>query len=253
MSWTVRALASAALLVSLNATAALRADYEFQGGYASTVAGAPTLTANAGGQTFATDNVRGQSRTVLNFPVGAGLTLSPVSSLGAGSVYTIAMLARLNQVNGYRKFLDFKNRSSDNGLYTYDGLLDFFNFVIGPDALIGAGTYHHIVVTRDAAGTVSGFVDGSLQFSFSDGGGAATVDGSDVLNFLVDDATTTDEQSSGAIARLRVYDEALSPSAVAALDSTPQVSVPVLGTWTWTVALMTLLGLTAGLAIRRRA
>jgi hypothetical protein len=86
-----------------------------------------------------------------------------------------------------------------------------------------AGTYLQVVLTRNAAGLVAGYVNGSPEISFSDTGNDALVSVADALSFFRDDFVVPNEHSTGAVARIRIYDDALSPAAVAALDRLPGV------------------------------
>jgi hypothetical protein len=67
---------------------------------------------------------------------------------------------------------------------------------------IDADSYVHVVLTRDASGTVAGYVNGSRQFSFNDINELAVIDANDTLLFFRDDLTTRTEYSSGAVAQM---------------------------------------------------
>ena len=240
--------------VAVSALAALTADYQFQGTLTSTVAGAPALTNVGNGiNTFTTDTPAGISRTVLTFPQGNGVALSPTTSLTPSNTYTIVIFARLTDVIGYRRYVDLMNQTSDNGLYNLDGDLHFFNSAIGTGAPISAGTYSQIVLTRDGvSGTVIGYVEGVQQFSFVDGAGDGIISAANTLRFFVDDSVVPGEESAGAVARIRIYDTVLTPAQVAALDTVPAISVTEVPTLAPMAlpALALLLTLTAWAAIR---
>jgi hypothetical protein len=221
---TVLLLAAAA-----DACAVLRADYRFQGNLNSSVAGAPALTSFGAGNVFGTDSIAGASTPALAFPEGGGLTLPNANTIVPGPTYTIALLVRLASVSGYRKYIDFKNRTSDNGVYVLDGALNFYNFATGPTAPITANAYRTIVLTRDAAGQVVGYVNGAQQLGFADTTSAGLIDAANTLNFFFDDTVTTGEQSAGAVARIQVYDNALSAAEVAGLGlAPPPAGIPAL-------------------------
>ncbi len=83
---------------------------------------------------------------------------------------------------------------------------------------IQADSYVHVVLTRDAAGTVAGDVNGARQqFSLDDTDELAVVDANDTLLFFRDDLTTRTEYSGGAVAGIRLYDGPLSADEVARL------------------------------------
>ncbi|HQX23614.1 MAG TPA: hypothetical protein PLI00_00440 [Pseudomonadota bacterium] len=215
------ALPALLLLVAADAGAVLRADYQFQGNLNSSVAGAPALANFGAGNAYASESINAGAATVLTFPAGGGVSLPTATTIIPAGVYSIAALVRLSDVSGYRKYVDFKNRTSDNGVYVFDGNLNFYNFATGAGAPIANNAWRTIVITRDAAGQVAGYVNGAPALGFADGSGAGVVDAANVLNFFFDDAVTSTEQSAGAVARIQVYDNALSATEVAGLGLGP--------------------------------
>ena len=215
----------AGLLLAQPATAAvavpLRADYRFTGGFNSFTPGAPPL-APLGPVSFGPGVVDGQARTVLNFSANDGVSLAPMSSVVPGPSYSLVLLFAFDEASDWRRILDFKNAASDTGLYSLSGALNFYNEALGSGAPIVPGTFVQVVLTRDAAQTVTGYVDGVPQFSFPDVSNLALADAGDVLRLFRDeDPVFPGEASAGALARLRVYDSALTSGEVAALDRLP--------------------------------
>jgi hypothetical protein len=199
--------------------AAATADYYFQGSLESSLGTAPDLVeVEEGSSAFTVDGTTGV--TVLRFDGGRGLALAPTTRVIRSSGYSIEVLVRFDLLAGYRKVIDFKNGSADDGLYLLDGCLIFFPNVQGALTRIGSDSYVQIVLTRDAADRVVGYVDGVRQFAFDDRGGLAKVGGSDSLRFFVDDVTTTQEWSSGAVSQIRLFDQALTANEVALLACT---------------------------------
>jgi Concanavalin A-like lectin/glucanases superfamily len=195
------------------------ADYYFQGSLESSLGAAPDLVeVEQGSGVFTVDGRTGV--TVLRFAGGRGLALAPTARVIRSSEYTIEVLFRFDLLDGYRKVIDFKNGSADDGLYLRDGCLTFFPNEEDALTQIGSDTYVQIVLTRDAADRVVGYVDGVRQLAFHDRGGLAEVGGSDGLRFFVDDVTTTEEWSSGAVSQIRLFDEALTANEVALLACT---------------------------------
>jgi hypothetical protein len=196
----------------------LAADYRFQGTLGSDV-GAPPALANLGsGNRFVTERVDGAERSVLAFAAGDGLSLTPTTDIIANDTYTVVLLFRFETVDGYRRILDTKNGAIDRGLYNLGGQLMFYNDATAPTATIAASSYVQVVLTRTAAGVTVGYVDGAQQFSFTDAGGNGTVSSDNVLRFFKDDGA---ENSAGAVARIRLYNRALSADEVARLDRLP--------------------------------
>jgi hypothetical protein len=190
-----------------------RADYQLQSTYNSAVSGAPNLVNIGGG--FQTETVDGSSRTVFKFAKNNGLQLSPTTPIiPHNNQYTIVLLLRFEQVSGYNRVIDFKSGDPDSGAYIQDGHLEH-----GGGRIV-ANQYVQIVYTRDGTKeSQRGYVDGvrvldGLSASASD----LPIGPSNTLVFFIDDG---DESSIGAIARLRIYDRALSDAEVAALDRLP--------------------------------
>jgi Concanavalin A-like lectin/glucanases superfamily len=201
------------------AAPAATADYYFQSSLESSLGTAPDLVeVERGSSAFTVDGRTGV--TVLRFEGGRGLALAPTARVIRSSDYTIEVVFRFDLLAGYRKVIDFKNGSADHGLYLRDGCLTFFPKVQDALTKIGPGSYVQIVLTRDAADRVVGYVDGVRQFAFRDRGGLAKVGGSDGLRFFVDDARTTGQWSSGAVSQIRLFDQALTANEVALLACT---------------------------------
>src|SRR5262249_11872136 len=138
--------------------------------------------------------------------------------------YTIALLARLNAVSadGYSKLIDFDNGAADPGLYNYFGHLIFYGYSAGGNQVVIGPDYADIVLTRDKSGAIAGYDGGKLQFAITDlPGNKAVVIASDILRFFIDDGFSGGtENSSGAVARIRVWNGALDAADVLELTDT---------------------------------
>jgi hypothetical protein len=174
---------------------------------------------NANGtNAFAIEDVDGSNRRVLQFPEGNGLRLGNVSSLIARNRYTIAVRLRFDDVETYARIINFKpdsSPSSDTGLYVLDGDLVFYQREFPDNDAVSADEWVTVVMTRAANNVVRGYVDGVQQFGFTDGLGRSKIDPNNLLRFFRDDETR--EESSGAVARIRIWDGPLTPAQVAAL------------------------------------
>ena len=197
----------------------LRADYRFQHSLASSVGSPPALTKlGPAANTFGTETVDGSARTVLQFPAGNGVQLATAGTVVPHDAYTIVALLRLRTVAAFERLVDFKHGTSDGGLYDFNGNLVFSPSATGSGAPLKAGKYAQVALTRDAAGVVTGYVNGTQTFSFTDAGDDGVVDAQDVLRFFRDDDELPGENSAGAVARIRLWDGPLSSAQVAALD-----------------------------------
>jgi hypothetical protein len=195
------------------------ADYYFQGSLESSLGTAPDLVeVEKGSSVFTADGTTGV--TVLRFAGGRGLALAPTTHVIRRSGYSIEILFRFDLLAGFRKVIDFKNGSTGDGLYVLDGCLTFVPKQQDAPTRIGSDSYVQVVLTRDPADRVVGYVDGVRQFAFNDRGDLAKIRGSGSLRFFVDDVTTTQEWSSGAVSQIRLFDQALTSNEVALLACT---------------------------------
>ena len=209
--------------------ATLVADYQFNNTLSSGVFDVPGLVNNgsSGTNTFITDTVDGQSRTVLQFPNGNGVNLSPTTGVLPDGSYSIVLLFRFDAITSYRKIIDFKNRSTDLGFYNLHGSLQFYNVTSFTTADIAPNTYVQIVLTRDSGGSTTGYVNGVQRFNFQDTANNALPNANTILHFFQDDFGG--ESSAGAVARIRIYDNALSSGEVSGLDRLPTIQTVLRG------------------------
>jgi hypothetical protein len=209
------------------------ADYQFNNTLSSSVAGAPALTnLGPGTNTFVTDSVDGVSQTVLSYPKDNGVQLDPTTGVIANGFYTIATLVRIDNVGGYVRLLDFKNGTSDDGLYELNGQLVMYPVASGSasPAPIVDGSYEMVVLTRDSTGTVTAYVNGVQQFTYDDSTSQyAVIDSNNTVRFFRDNDSggATGEDSSGAVARIEMFNSALSSTDVASLTPTAHPTVRV--------------------------
>lgn len=222
----------AAAVLGLSATAGaagtLKADYGFEGNNSSSVGGAPDLANLGASNTIATESVGGCSTQVLTFPEDNGLSLDTSGGLTPQDRYTVMMQLRLAGLGSpYVRLLAFDGANPpgvDEGLYLNAGKLDFFdNFVDheGATPAVAAGQYAEVALTRSSAAEVVGYVNGVHQFSYDDSGNDVGFLSNNAIVFFRDDGF---EESAGAVARIRVYDDALTAAEVAAA-ATPGCSV----------------------------
>ncbi len=220
----------AATFVATNGTAAdwftitkphVAADFRFADALTSSRVGAPPLTAPGGvtyeWATFGSD----VDCRVARLAAGTGLRLDTAwLAPDLRSDYSVVLLVALDAVDARRKLVDCADRLSDAGLYVIDAdlVLDG-GTTSGPGATVIAAAFAQVALTRAADGSVAGYVDGVLAWSGNDAGTAA-ISAADVLHLLVDDTVTGSESASGAVARVRLFDRALSAAEVAALDRT---------------------------------
>lgn len=149
---------------------------------------------------------------------GGGLIMDVPASIS--SVYSISLRMKLDQFytgpnDAYVKLIDFKDRTSDNGLYLFDNQINFF----GSDSEYLGGTLttntdFDILLTRSASNEVNVYLDGSATpiISFTDTAEDAVptlVGGTSRFRLFHDDAyyssSQQDEWSTGSVDEIRLW------------------------------------------------
>ena len=235
----VLCLMATAIMAPLHSAGAavLKADYEFAGTFASSVAGAPDLIATdpLGTSSFGNDQVLGVSRSVYNFNGSntpsdqGGLTFNNGAGLIGSNSYSFDVLFKLNERDGaWRIIANANNRQSDNGFYVDPSN----NLDIYPNSsstiTFRPGTYYDVVLTNDN-GLVTVYGDGGAVFSAQSG--SMTLGSDNLLDFFLDNVVGggQGEWSSGSVAKIALYDGALSADDVASLygENTTPPAMPV--------------------------
>ena len=232
------ALAVASLLMPAHASAVLIHEYTLNGTFADSLGG-PALTEFVPGS-----GVLGPADYA--FAQNKGLDLQ--NALPDPGNYSILMDFSFDTISGYRRILDFKNRTSDGGFYNLNGSLNFYPVVTAPSAL-AAGVPARVVVTRDSGtGIVATYVNGVQQFTFADTANAGVFNQpNEIMHFFTDDLAFPNEASSGVVGEIAIYDSPLIAQDVLSLGGPGTPLVPEPAAW----ALLGL-GLPALLAFRRR-
>jgi hypothetical protein len=211
------AIAAAAVCALAQATPTPVAQYNFNGTLASSVAGAPALTAvdTLGESGFVTDTVSGTSKTVYNFqganePTNdqAGLSLNTTGLITNSSVYSVEMVFKFTERdNAWRRIFDTQERQSDNGFYV-DPSNNLDVYPLAGGAKFTNNVYHDVFLV-DNSGVVSFYLDGSAQANVTTSIMNLPADG--VVNFFLDNVVAggQGEFSSGDISLIRLYNSAL--------------------------------------------
>lgn len=185
--------------------ASVVASYELNNTFADQLGGT-SLTGNGG--TFT-----GSALTDgLSFGANQGPTLTN-GAIANSTSYSLELIFTLADVPGYNKIIDFSGRTQDNGLYIHNGALNFFGGAAG-SGIISNGQTAQVVLTNNA-GTVTGFLNGVQQFSFTDVNNLARIGAS--LHFFQDDSAVGGEASPGFADLIRLYDAPLTAAEVAGL------------------------------------
>jgi hypothetical protein len=175
--------------------------YELNNSYADSLSG-PALS-NFGGTLGDT-----------GYSFGANQGLAVDNAVGP-DVYTIDTRFVFDSTTGYRRIVDFKAGGSDTGLYNLNTALNFYNVAIGAAGAFADGQQVRVTISRNAAGIVTGYVNGVQQLTFNDAGGMARFNTANhTARFFRDDAL---EASAGSVDYLAIYDTALSAQEIATL------------------------------------
>lgn len=175
------------------------------------------------------------------FAPGEGLLLDGALTSGAG--YSIEIVARLDQISEYRRLLDFKDGTSDLGLYNFAGSLSFPPTIFGTSNVISTTAFVTILLTRDSGSDeLTGYANGVAQFSLTDTSGTAIFSAPGArMVFFRDDNVFPGEHSSGTVTSIRIFDRGLSATEVVALYA----PVPEPGTWALVATGLGLVGWTS--------
>jgi hypothetical protein len=195
--------------------ASLIADYHFDGDYSSSVGTAPALVPLPPVTPFSTVALNGAQDGVAGWQEGGGFSF--VGALPDPASFSTIVTFAMNDAADYRRILAFDAlaENSDYGFYGHGGALDFYTGIDHEGAaVLTNGSFADVAFTRGADGGVQGYFNGAQQFTTTDPDGLAIV-GSDGLRFFRDNGT---EQSSGKVARIRIYSGQLSPEEVTHIE-----------------------------------
>lgn len=216
MNWKIWNTVSLLILLAQFAHAQLRYTYDFSNGLNAVESGAPPLKVLGEKGEIKDEPIRelkGNVKLAYYFKENSGLSFD--NNLAKGFLdksYSVEMFFKLDNLDDWRRILDFKNRTSDNGCYMLDGKVSFYNFAVSENVAVRPGKYTHYIFTRDhKKDIIQIFIDGELKLQFPDKGKNAVLDKSQVLNFFQDDLVINHESSPGAVAYIRLYDEVVDP------------------------------------------
>jgi hypothetical protein len=193
--------------------------YEFSNSLAEKNGNGPDLTPLSTQGVFVLDTlneINGTTKTVYRFDVNCGLQFNNAAAGNfIGDTYSIEIYFVFDNLNSWKRVVDWKNRKTDYGAYVYYGELNFYPYIYSDDAPVIAGEYTYYVVTRDGATNQTLiYTDADEEIEMTDANGDALLDGDQVLNFFFDDLAVPNEASSGAVALINLYDYVLDSNTV---------------------------------------
>lgn len=153
------------------------------------------------------------TRKVFFFAMNSGLQFDNKKANGMlDKSFTVELYFKFNTLNDWKRILDFKNRTSDNGPYLHKARLNFFNFITGQNIAVRPGEYIHYVYSRNhLTGQVKMYIDGESRVEFMDATEEGILNEEGLLNFFQDDLVVNYEASDGQVALIRLYDRILTP------------------------------------------
>lgn len=258
-------LAAVALLVtgiSGAHAASTVALYEFNGDFTAAAGvgtgASPLVSVDPLGRgAFISDTVNGVSRTVFRFNGVA----APSNSQGGlqflngdlmnPNSYSIEAYFSLDEVTGWRRLVDTRDRTEDLGFYVLDGGLQLYPSEVGLGTF-AANVYNHVILTFDGSKAVA-YLDGVAQSTQTTNYYALPA--TNVISLFLDNNVdiAPNEYAAGKIAWARFYDGALDAGeAMAAYQAAVNFEVPPPIPEPSTYALLLAGGAAVLLAARRR-
>jgi OmpA-OmpF porin, OOP family len=203
------------VVLCLSVSAQKSCIYEFRNTLNETSGKGPVLTPLGLKGVFVEESLPefgGMKRMVYKFEKNCGLNYNMKNSLlNLTGSYSIEMYFKFDELDSWKRVIDFKNRASDNGAYIYNGKLNFYNIATSSKAPVAAGEYTHYTLTYDAVSKmVNIYADGMGKISFHDGQNDVQIDPME-LHFFFDDLKVKEEASSGTVAYIKLFDYVVSP------------------------------------------
>jgi hypothetical protein len=188
----------------------------------------------------------GGNITSNGYVFGRNQGLSLTGALSNIENYTIIVDITFNTLGpaAWQRILDFKNRTSDYGLYVFNSGgnhgLQFYPYS-GIVGTVTAGKRCRYIITRSSNGQVKTYVDNSAQFVFDDSIRRSAVADNNILLFCIDDFMVPNETDSGTIHKIEIYSVPLTEGILPTLPPTPTPTpTPIISTPTLTTPTPTL-------------
>jgi len=196
-----------------------------------------------GTSSFELANVNGIERTVYRFngaaspPLNQGGLQFVSGDLMNANSYSVEMYFSFDQVSGWRRILDTRDRSEDTGFYVLNGGLQLYPSNVGQGSFL-ANTYYHVILSFNGSQAVA-YLNGAAQSTQNTDYYALPA--SNVISLFLDNVAgpAQTEYSAGRIAWARFYDGALNAAQAQeayeqAIGFTPVIPEP--GTWAMLLA-----------------
>ncbi len=131
------------------------------------------------------------------------------STVGLGtdySEYSITMLAKLDTLGSWKRWLDFSDGTLDSGIYALNNDLNFYPNGNVFTSAFAAGKYSLITLTRSSSGTISVYIGATKAATYNDAAGLYKVPASGDIIFIRDNVSgpATGETTGANIAYINV-------------------------------------------------
>ncbi len=193
--------------------------YEFNNSLTDVNGNGPELTVLGTDGVFVQDTlleIGSAEKRVYRFEANSGFQFDNTAAGNfLGEQYTIELYFVFDYLDSWKRVVDWKTRTSDNGAYVYYGELNFYPYQYSADAPVLENEYTYYVITRNAdSQELIIYADAINQISFIDTGGDGLLSTDNMLNFFHDDLVVPNEASSGAVAMLKLYNYALDSATI---------------------------------------
>ncbi len=158
----------------------------------------------------------GHFRYVYHFGFGCGLIFNDsISNFLSSGSYTIEMYVRLDTVSGYKKLVDYKDTTSDNGFYNQTGRTHLYPHNGSDSAYIQDSVYEYIALARDGSTkALFSYVNNHYLRSDTDTASYYVYDAHKKLIFFHDDDNTHSEQTSGTVVIIHISNYAMDSNTI---------------------------------------
>lgn len=150
--------------------------------------------------------------SIYTWDISTGLVLQDPVNYFPQDNYTIELLFKFTTQpypSFWKKIIDFKNRTSDRGLYLYGDNLQMYGQYTGVSNIAQPNVWFRLFLTRDGTtDSIKGYINNSLEIELEDTDGSGIF--TNALILFKDDIVVSGEESAGVIDYVRVYDYPLS-------------------------------------------
>jgi hypothetical protein len=194
------------MVLSVPAHAALIRDYDLNGTLADSLGGPALVPIAASGSPVGSFTTVGAANG-WGFGTNSGLQANGLTNT---TNYSIQLRFSFEQITSWRRIIDFKNRTTDVGLYNYGGPIQFYPDTTG-SVIFAPNQIVDIIVTRDGGSKAFNiYASGVNVLSRVDSGNDAVFDtAGNPLRFFVDDLVVPNEASAGFVDFIRIFDAPL--------------------------------------------